>query len=99
MSKKSFFAFLYNKDHRHPIDILANANCVISAISLYPQLYALLTGASREGISIVTFLLIVVNSAIWTIYGAHRRSPPLILSSTANLLAASAILALLFMGT
>lgn len=82
--------------HNHWIDKLALANALLSGVTLYPQLVVLLTSeTSAENISILSFSLIVSNSLIWLWYGVHRRTYPLIISSSLNALAASAILFIL----
>src|SRR5574337_1382443 len=78
--------------HKHFIDYLAEVNSGISAIALFPQLFALLGGQSSAGLSPLSFFLIALNSTIWLIYAIHRHTPPLIISSTLNGLAATGIL-------
>jgi uncharacterized protein with PQ loop repeat len=91
-----FHRLMNNDEHHHTIDYLADANSVISAIALYPQLFALLRNSDHAGVSSVSFILIAINSCIWFVYGVHRHAPPLVISSFANALAAFGILALLF---
>lgn len=88
--------FLKNARHKHFIDYLADVNSGISAIALFPQLFALASGKPSTGLSPLTFFLIAGNSIIWLAYGAHRRIPPLIVSSSLNTLAAIGILFFIF---
>jgi len=82
--------------HNHFIDKLALANALLSGVTLYPQLYILLTSkADTRGISLLSFSLIVSNSLIWLWYGIHRKTFPLIISSSLNAIAAGAILIIL----
>lgn len=90
-----FDRYLKNKRHTHFIDYLAQANSVVSAIALFPQLFSLLRGRTPEGLSISSFVLIASNSCVWLIYGIHRRTPPLIISSVSNAIASLAILAII----
>jgi len=91
----SFDRYLKNKRHTHFIDYLAQANSVISAIALFPQLFGLLRGRTPEGLSVLSFILIASNSCVWLIYGVHRRTPPLIISSAFNAIASIGILTLI----
>jgi len=94
-----FFHRLMNDDgHHHMIDYLADANCIVSAISLYPQLFWLIRNPDHSGVSSISFFLIAINSCIWFAYGVHRHAPPLLISSAANAFAALGILGILFLG-
>ncbi len=95
---RSFVRRLFdNGRHKHWVDYLAEVNSVISAIALFPQLFALLRGRSAEGLSLLSFFLIALNSCVWLMYGIHRRTPPLIISSICNALASMGILILVFL--
>lgn len=94
---RSFFhRLLDNGRHKHFVDYLAEVNSGISAIALFPQLFALLGGQPTVGLSPLSFFLIALNSVVWLIYGIHRRTPPLIISSICNALASIGILALIY---
>jgi uncharacterized protein with PQ loop repeat len=82
--------------HHHFIDRLADANSIISAVALYPQLVMALDGHSLDVLSPTTFFLTALNSGIWVLYGMHRKEAPLAISSAVNGLAALAILILIF---
>lgn len=88
---------LTNAKHKHPLDHLANVNSGISAIALYPQLADLLNGKSSTGLSPLSFILIAASSSIWFLYGIHRRTPPLIISSFFNGAAAFGIVIMIFL--
>ncbi|MCW1892072.1 MAG: PQ-loop repeat-containing protein [Candidatus Uhrbacteria bacterium] len=79
--------------HHHFIDYLANINSGISAVALFPQLYTTIIDQSTDGLSGISFFLIAFNSIIWVIYGIHRHTPALIISSTLNVIASVTILA------
>jgi len=79
--------------HHHFIDYLANINSGISAVALFPQLYTTIIDQSTDGLSGISFFLIAFNSIIWVIYGIHRHTPALIISSTLNIIASVTILA------
>lgn len=81
-----------NERHSHFIDYLAVINSGISAIALFPQLISLGMGKSADGLSSLSFSLIAFNSIIWLMYGVHRRTPPLIVSSIFNAMASIGIL-------
>lgn len=94
---RSLFHRLFdNGRHKHPVDYLAEVNSGISAIALFPQLFALLGGQAATGLSSLSFFLIALNSCVWLVYGIHRRMPPLIISSTCNALASIGILTVIF---
>jgi uncharacterized protein with PQ loop repeat len=82
--------------HHHLIDTIAFLNAFVSAVSLFPQLYVLLTTSTgKENISGLSYFLIFLNSFVWLAYGVHRKTPPLIVSSVLNIVASGAILFLL----
>ncbi len=83
-------------EHNHLIDKIALANALLSGVTLYPQLYILLTNnADIQNISILSFGLILSNSLIWLWYGVHRKTYPLIISSSLNAIASGVILLIL----
>lgn len=83
-------------EHRHLIDTIALVNALLSGVTLYPQLYLLLTAVTETpGVSTLSFALILSNSLIWLWYGVHRKNYPLIISSSLNALAAGAIVLVL----
>lgn len=90
---KKLFEIFTDAQHHHVIDYLANINSGISAIALFPQLYTTIIDQTTIGLSGVSFFLIALNSLIWVIYGIHRHTPPLIVSSSFNFLASVTILA------
>lgn len=92
-----FQRLLKNRSHKHAIDYIAEANSGISAVALLPQLYELLRGGTTRGLSSLSFFLIMLNSVIWLIYGIHRKTPPLIISSTFNATISLGILIMIFL--
>jgi uncharacterized protein with PQ loop repeat len=91
-----FHRLFNNGRHKHFIDYLAEVNSGISAIALFPQLFALWGGQTSQGLSPLSFFLIAFNSVIWFIYGIHRKSPPLIISSSFNTLVSIGILGMIY---
>jgi uncharacterized protein with PQ loop repeat len=87
---------LANSDHHHFVDYLAGINSGISALALFPQFFELLESRSAAGLSVTSFFLIALNSVIWFIYAVHRRTPPLVISSTFNIVASVGILVLIY---
>lgn len=77
--------------HHHFIDRLAFFNGVVSGIALYPQVWVVLRDGSVEGVSLLTFMIILLNSLVWVIYAVHRGLISLGLASILNTIA-SAIL-------
>ena len=75
-------------DHNHLIDKIAFWNAFLTAVALYPQVVDSIISKSTEGLSVLSFAIIGVNSAVWMVYGAHRNLPPLVISSVLNLVAA-----------
>ncbi|EKD33255.1 MAG: hypothetical protein ACD_76C00058G0004 [uncultured bacterium] len=89
----NFIKKLFSLDsHRHPIDMLAEINSIISGFALYPQLIKIIMGSSILGLSFISFLIISMNSVIWVVYGYHRKSKPLLISSTLNFISSSGVL-------
>ena len=78
-------------EHSHPVDKLAKLNSIISGFALYPQLFKIIFGNPTVGLSYATFLMISVNSIIWVIYGYHRKTMPLLISSSLNFLSSTGI--------
>ena len=89
-----------NKHHfihkHHWINKIALVNAVVSAFALYPQLYTLITtGGNGDGLSVISFSLVLSNSIIWFWYGHHLKALPLMISSFFNAIAAATILILI----
>ena len=83
-------------EHNHLIDKIALANALLSGVTLYPQLFTLLQSeADIQSISILSFGLILSNSLIWLWYGVHRKTYPLIISSSLNAIASASIVMVL----
>lgn len=95
--KHTFHPLVDHPEHRHFIDYLAAGNSILSAIALFPQLFSLLFNQASHDVSVPTFLLIALNSLIWLIYGLHRKTMPLVVSSTLNAAASISILLLLYL--
>lgn len=76
--------------HNHVIDKIAIIVGFTSGISLYPQVWKIVTNQS-DGISVVTFGIIFMNSVVWLMYAFHRRLFSLMLASTLNLLASGTV--------
>jgi uncharacterized protein with PQ loop repeat len=70
--------------HHHPIDQIGNINGLVSGITLYPQLFYAIYAKSIEGLSLLTFVLIFINSLVWVAYAVHRKLPALLISSALN---------------
>lgn len=88
----------YNTDmslelHNHLIDKLAFFNGIVSGIALYPQVYVVLTTGSAEGISLTTFIMILVNSIVWLAYAFHRGLISLGIASLLNAVASGILVA------
>lgn len=78
--------------HTHPLDKVAEINGLLSGIALFPQVVKVATTKTTEGLSISTFVFILMNSLIWILYARHRSLPQLLLSSLLNGLAAAILL-------
>lgn len=85
------------RKHNHRIDMLANANALVSGIALYPQLFKIFSTHSVSGLAPSTFFLIFISNIIWQAYGWHRKNLPIIISSGLSATAAAAILGLFFL--
>ena len=84
------------KKQDHLIDKIAFANAFLSGVTLYPQLFLIITTETDiQGLSTLSFSLILSNSLIWLWYGIHRKTYPLMISSSLNALAAALIILVL----
>lgn len=84
------------ENHHHLIDKLALLNGLISGVTLYPQIFILLSSETKtSNLSQLSFWLILLNSVIWLLYGSHRKNLPLVISSLLNIVAAGLILILI----
>lgn len=81
--------------HNHRIDMLAQANALVSGFALYPQLFRLIATRETEDLSPTTFLMFFVSNAIWLVYGIHRSALPTIVSAILSVIAAGGVLALI----
>lgn len=77
--------------HNHFIDKLAFINGFVSGVALYPQVWTVLTHGAPTGVSITSFLIILINSVVWVAYSVHRGLFSLGVASLLNTVA-SAIL-------
>jgi uncharacterized protein with PQ loop repeat len=82
---------LHHRFHHHFIDKLAFVNGLVSGVALYPQVWAVFTYGSAAGVSLSTFIIILLNSFVWLAYSIHRGLISLGIASIFNLIA-SAIL-------
>lgn len=77
--------------HNHVIDKLAILVGFSSGLALYPQLYLILQARSFEGVSILSFAIIFINSIVWLAYSIHRGLFSLGISSILNMIASGSI--------
>lgn len=82
-------------EHQHFIDKIAFANSIISGVALYPQVWSTITSGSSDGISIVSFSLIFINSIVWLLYSIHRSLISLALTSILNCIASGIMVTIL----
>lgn len=81
--------------HNHFIDKLALLNGLVSGVALYPQVYSVIINNSVSGLSIVTFIVIFINSIIWFFYAIHRSLFSLGLASILNSIASGILILLI----
>lgn len=84
------------KKHNHPIDQLTVGASLLSGVALFPQVFKILETKQVSGLSPSTFFILIVANCIWIAYGIHRKSVPLLISGTLNLVASSLILGMYF---
>jgi uncharacterized protein with PQ loop repeat len=82
--------------HNHLIDRLAFVNGIVSGIALYPQVWTVLSTKSIDGVSLLTFLLILLNSLVWLMYSIHRGLISLALASIFNTIASGILVISVF---
>jgi len=73
--------------HTHFIDKLAFLNGFVSGVALYPQAWAVLMKGTAAGVSLATFLIILLNSIVWLVYSMHRGLLSLAVASILNIIA------------
>jgi uncharacterized protein with PQ loop repeat len=78
--------------HAHLIDRLALGNSVISGVALFPQAVKVMAAQSSAGVSLLTVVLIWLNSLVWLAYGLHRGLISVTISAVLNALATSLLL-------
>ena len=83
------------KKHHHPIDLLAEANALLSGIGLFPQLFKIINTHRLGDLSPSTFLIVFVTNLIWHAYGWHRKNLPTIVASALTAIASGTILLLI----
>ena len=83
--------------HHHLIDRLAFFNGLVSGIALYPQVWSALSHGNVEGVSALTYSLILINSLVWVIYAVHRGLLSLGIASLLNALASTILLAVIIL--
>lgn len=76
-------------EHHHFIDRIAFLAGIVSGVALVPQVWVTLSTGTVEGVSLTTFAIIAINSAVWLMYAMHRGLVALGIASLLNALAAS----------
>lgn len=84
-------------DHHHAIDLIADANALVSGLALYPQLIKVVATHHVNDLSVVTFYIVFFTNITWFAYGIHRRALPVLLTSVMNLGASGILIALVYM--
>ncbi|MCR4279121.1 MAG: hypothetical protein NUV78_00030 [Candidatus Zambryskibacteria bacterium] len=75
--------------HHHFIDRLAFFNGIVSGVALYPQVWAVLSSGSSLGVSLPTFIIILLNSLVWLTYSIHRGLISLAIASIFHFIAST----------
>ena len=81
--------------HHHFIDKLAFLSGLVSGVALYPQIYVVLVSKSVTGVSLSTFVIILLNSLIWVLYAMHRNLISLVVASLLNAIASGVLIVLI----
>lgn len=74
------------------LEIVADINGVLGGFALYPQVIHVFKTHDIQGLSMLTFLIIAINSSIWLFYAMRKRITPLRISSALNVTASVTIL-------
>jgi uncharacterized protein with PQ loop repeat len=74
-------------EHHHFIDKIILLNGLVSGIGLYPEVFRALVFKKDVAISLVTLVIILVNSFVWLLYSLHRTLRGLFVSSLLNVIA------------
>lgn len=78
--------------HTHVIDRLAFVNGILSGISMFPQALQVITTGQVAGVSIITSVIIWINSIVWLAYALHRGLVSITISSVLNVIASTLLL-------
>ena len=73
--------FIKPKQPRNYFDTLALAVAIIEPLSTVPQIVEIYTTKNVESLSLLSWLLFMVASVIWLVYGIKIKNVPLIASS------------------
>lgn len=84
--------------HHHLIDRLAFFNGLVSGVALYPQVWNVVAQGTADGVSSLTYALILVNSLVWILYAVHRGLLSLGIASILNALASAILLSAILLG-
>ncbi len=76
-------------EHHHVIDRAAFFAGIVSGVALVPQVWVTLASGTVDGVSLITFIVISLNSVVWLMYAMHRGLIALGIASLLNALAAS----------
>jgi len=76
------------------LSLLGLLAAVITTAAYVPQAYQTITTRSTQGLSLPTYVLLFVGTALWTCYGAWLHNWPIIMANGITALLAGIILAL-----
>lgn len=73
------------------IDIIGFIAAILGTFSLVPQVIKILKSRTTLGVSMIMYLIICIDSALWLIYGLVLSLKPLIIQSSIILICAFTI--------
>jgi uncharacterized protein with PQ loop repeat len=79
--------------HNHVIDKLAIVAGIASGLALYPQIWMILSAHSLAGVSVTTYVIMLLNSFVWLAYSMHRGLFSLGITSLLNIIATGTVVA------
>lgn len=78
--------------HVHLIDRLAVLNGFVSGIALYPQVFKILATQNFAAVSLLSFVVILLNNIVWAVYAFHRALVSLLLAALLNIVASGVVI-------
>ena len=74
------------------MDVVALLNGILGSFTALPQIYQIMVTGSATGVSLLTWILLIVSSIIWLIYAIPHRIQPIIIASAISIVLNSGVI-------